>query len=182
MIGDPIFNARVAKGRCVMQTPRISRGRQLQFLAALAKSGNVARAAIDAHLDGVGLEEARRMDRSFAREWEAAEKASGHKLEHEAWRRAVDGVPEPLISDGKVVRDDDGRPLSIQRYSDALLIEMLRIYRPRKYAGSSFWKSALASRRTRRLAFVTLIVVIALVAGNLAVQWFANHLLIAAFH
>jgi hypothetical protein len=42
-------------------------------------------------------------------------------LEAEAWRRAVDGVPEPLVSGGKVVRNDDGQPLAIRRYSDSLI-------------------------------------------------------------
>jgi hypothetical protein len=124
-----------------MRTPGISRGRQLRFLSALAKGGSVAAAAVDANVDRASLEEARSIDRAFAREWEAAEEAATHKLEHEAWRRAVDGVPEPLISEGKLVRDDDGRPLSIQRYSDALLIEMLRINRPGRFAGRIFWKA-----------------------------------------
>jgi hypothetical protein len=55
-------------------------------------------------------------------------------------RRAVDGVPEPFISEGKVVRDDEGRPLSIQRYSDALLIELLRMSHTRNSPGELFLK------------------------------------------
>ena len=35
------------------------------------------------------------------------------------------GVPEPLVSAGKVVRDDDGQPIAIRRYSDALMIALL---------------------------------------------------------
>lgn len=181
---DPKPNARKRqqKGRRAMHTPKISRGRQLRFLAALARSGNVISAAIAAHLDRAALEEARRTDRAFANEWDMAEATAAHKLEDEAWRRAVEGVPEPLISEGKVVRDDDGRPLSIQRYSDALLIEMLRMYRLPKFRRKSLWRTALDSRRMKFLALGSLIVFVTLATGSLVLQWLESHLLIAAFH
>ena len=43
---------------------------------------------------------------------------------------AVDGVQEPLVSAGKLVRDDDGQVVLIRRYSDRLLAELLRTRRP----------------------------------------------------
>jgi hypothetical protein len=42
----------------------------------------------------------------------------------------VEGVLEPLVSGGKVVRDDDGQPIAIRRYSDALLLALLKAHRP----------------------------------------------------
>jgi len=42
-------------------------------------------------------------------------------------------VPEPLVSSGKVVRDDDGQPLAIRRYSDNLLLALLKARRPEKF-------------------------------------------------
>lgn len=161
-----------------MHTSGITRGRQLRFVAALAKTGNVESAALEARLDRAKLEEARRIDQTFSGEWEAAEKAATRTLEHEAWRRAVDGVPEPLIVEGKVVRDDHGRPVSIKRYSDTLLIELLRASRPKQ---RMFWKDAFHSRRTKRLASIFLITLLVLIIGNLAVQWLRSHMLIWAF-
>jgi hypothetical protein len=54
-------------------------------------------------------------------------------LEAEAWRRAVAGVREPIVSGGKVVRDDDGQPIAIRRYSDNLLFALLKARRPEKF-------------------------------------------------
>jgi len=42
----------------------------------------------------------------------------------------VEGVAEPLVSAGKLVRDDAGQPVVIPRYSDNLLISLLRMHRP----------------------------------------------------
>ena len=38
----------------------------------------------------------------FAKEWEEAEEIAADRLEAEAWRRGVEGVPEPLVSAGKL--------------------------------------------------------------------------------
>lgn len=145
-----------------MRTSGISRARQLRFLAALARSGNVASAAIDAHVDRTSLAFTRRTDQEFAQEWEAAEQAAVHKLEQEAWRRAVFGVPEPLISEGKVVRDDEGRPLSIQRYSDTLLIEMLRMNRYRVFGTKKILHTLFTASETRQ--FILLILIALMIA------------------
>ena len=40
------------------------------------------------------------------------------------------GVPEPLVSAGKLVRDDDGQPIMVQRYSDNLLLALIKARRP----------------------------------------------------
>jgi hypothetical protein len=42
----------------------------------------------------------------------------------------VEGVPEPLVSGGKIIRDDDGQPIAIRRYSDNLLLALLKARRP----------------------------------------------------
>ena len=42
----------------------------------------------------------------------------------------MEGVPEPLVSAGKLVRDDNGQPIAIRRYSDNLLVALLRAHRP----------------------------------------------------
>ena len=74
--------------------------------------------------------ELRRSDPEFAAAWDDVEEIAADRLEDEARRRAVDGVPEPLVSGGKIVRDDDGQPIAIRRYSDPLLLALLRAHRP----------------------------------------------------
>jgi hypothetical protein len=71
--------------------------------------------------------------RAFAAGWGEAEERAADALEAEAWRRAVVGVQEPLVSGGKVVRDDDGQPIAIRRYSDALMITLLKARRPDRF-------------------------------------------------
>jgi hypothetical protein len=61
---------------------------------------------------------------------EQGEPSTIDRLEEEARRRAVKGVPEPLVSGGKIIRDDDGQPIAIRRYSDNLLLALLRARRP----------------------------------------------------
>jgi hypothetical protein len=40
---------------------------------------------------------------------------------------------EPLVSGGKVVRDDDGQPLAIRRYSHALTLALLKARPPDRF-------------------------------------------------
>jgi hypothetical protein len=39
-------------------------------------------------------------------------------------------VPEPLVSAGKLVRDDDGQPIMVRRFSDNLLLALIKARRP----------------------------------------------------
>lgn len=54
-------------------------------------------------------------------------------LEEEARRRAVDGVVEPIFYKGEQVVDATGKPTGIRKYSDQLLIALLKGYRPKKF-------------------------------------------------
>ena len=45
--------------------------------------------------------ELRKADPAFATAWDEAEEAAVDRLEDEARRRAVEGIPEPLVSAGK---------------------------------------------------------------------------------
>ena len=81
--------------------------------------------------------ELRKTDPDFASAWQDAEDIAAERLEDEARRRALEGVPEPLVSAGKLVRVDNGQPITIQRYSDNLLLALrsesgLRVSRPRQ--------------------------------------------------
>jgi hypothetical protein len=93
----------------------------------------------------------RKCDEEFAAAWEDAEERAADVLEAEAWRRAVDGVPEPLFSVGKVVRDDDGQPLAIRRYSDTLLVTLLKARRPERFKDRSVVEHDISDRVADRL-------------------------------
>jgi len=114
-----------------MKKRRLTRERQERFLKALADTGIVSAAVEIAATSRTRVYELRKHDPAFAAGWEEAEERAADALEAEAWRRAVAGVPEPLVSGGKVVRDDDGQPIAIRRYSDALMIALLKARRPR---------------------------------------------------
>jgi hypothetical protein len=113
-----------------MKRAKLTGARQERFLEALAQTGNVAAAVTVAGTSRTRVYELRKMDPTFAAKWDEAEEIAVDKLEAEARRRAVEGVAEPLVSAGRIVRDDDGQPIAIRRYSDNLLLALLRAHRP----------------------------------------------------
>ena len=96
------------------------------FLEALASTGN---ATSSARKIGIGRSTAyswRLSDPDFASRWEDAIAMATDRLAFEARRRALDG--------GEEVRYFKGEPGgSIRRYSDQLLMFLLRAYRPDVY-------------------------------------------------
>jgi len=62
-----------------------------------------------------------------------AEQIATDALELEARRRAVEGVAKPLVSMGKLVRDDDGKVIEVRDYSDHLMLALLRGHRPERF-------------------------------------------------
>ncbi len=116
-----------------MKALKFTKDRRHVFLEALAETGIVSVAAKIAGITRARAYQVRNRDPDFASAWDAAEEEAADRLEAEAWRRAVDGTAEPLVSAGKVVRDDDGAPLAIRRYSDHLLLALLKARRPERF-------------------------------------------------
>jgi len=108
---------------------KLTQARQQRFLNALADTGSVTAAVAIAGTSRTRVYELRKTDPAFVTAWQEAEEIAD-RLEDEARRRAVEGVPEPLVSAGKLVRDDDGQPIAIRRYSDNLLLALLKAHRP----------------------------------------------------
>ncbi len=119
-----------------------------KFLKALAESGNVRIACEVAVVDRVTAYEHRKSDPEFAKGWSVALNESADVLEAEARRRACDGVDEPVIhqgqlmgvfvnADGQIVQADTPGatkiPLTVKKYSDTLLIFLLKGIRPNKF-------------------------------------------------
>jgi len=69
------------------------------------------------------VHEWRDRDPDFAEAWTEALREAVATLEREAWRRAVEGNEEPMVSGGKVVG-------TVRRYSDSLLALLLRRHAP----------------------------------------------------
>lgn len=113
-----------------MNRLKLTKARQERFLKALADTGNATAAVAVAGTSRTRVYELRRADSAFAAAWEEAEEMAVDKLEAEAPRRAIEGVPEPLVSAGRLVCGADGEPIAIRRYSDNLLLALLRAHRP----------------------------------------------------
>jgi len=96
------------------------------FLATLAQCGNVREACEAAGIQPMSAYRNRRSDSEFASEWDDALNEAADILEKEAWRRACEGVEEPVFYKGEVC----GRA---RKYSDLLLMFMLKGIRPEKY-------------------------------------------------
>ena len=113
-----------------MRTLKLTEACQQRFIKALSKTGSVTKAAALAGTSRTRVYELRNRDPGFAAAWEDAEEVAADRLEDEARRRAVEGVPEPLVSAGKLVRDDDGQPIMVRRFSDNLLLALIKARRP----------------------------------------------------
>jgi hypothetical protein len=92
-----------------MKKLKLTRERRKRFLTALAETGIVTLAAEIAGTSRTRVYELRKADEEFAAAWDEAEEKAADALEAgslPSCRRRRAG--KPLVSAGKVVRDDDG--------------------------------------------------------------------------
>lgn len=116
----------MASQEAASATARIRHAKKRAFLAAFAKTGIVGAAAEEAGIHRSSVRIWRAQDPDFAAAYEAAYDEAGDHLEREALRRATLGVEEVVYH--------QGRPVGTQkRYSDTLLIFLLKGARPEKY-------------------------------------------------
>ena len=97
------------------------------FLKSFANSGNVSLAAKAAGITRAAAYAHRDKHTDFADEWAEAKDEAMDLLEAEALRRARRGVQEPVYYKGQVVGH-------VRKYSDTLLIFLLKGGLPEKYA------------------------------------------------
>lgn len=100
---------------------------KVAFLVAFAETGNVTRAAEVAKQDRTNHYRWMKDDPDYVEAFKSADLSAGDRLEQEARRRAVEGVTEPVYHKGGVVGE-------VQKYSDTLLIFLLKGAKPDKYA------------------------------------------------
>ncbi len=96
------------------------------FIEALRATGNVTRAAQYAGRSRNQAYYVRRQSADFAAQWDEALEEGTDLLDAEARRRAVTGIDKPVYYKGKVVG-------SITKYSDKLLMFLLKAHRPQKF-------------------------------------------------
>jgi hypothetical protein len=96
------------------------------FLEALRTTGNVTIAAGRAKIGRATAYAHKDRDAKFAAEWDEAADQAADMLEAVAWQRAMKGTDEPVYYKGKVVG-------TVKRYSDSLIMFLLKANRPEKY-------------------------------------------------
>ena len=104
-----------------------------RFLQTLSRTGNPSAACQSSHLTRRFINRMRDNDPVFARDYNEAMEEAADLLEAEAWRRALEGVPQLLIKAGQPVVDADGTAITVRRYSDPLLVMLLRGCKPDKF-------------------------------------------------
>jgi hypothetical protein len=97
-----------------------------KFLEALNQGASIAAAARLAGYGRRSIYEWRAQDAEFAAACEEALECGTDLLEDEALRRAKDGIDEPKFYEGDVCGH-------VRRYSDTLMIFLLKARRPGKY-------------------------------------------------
>ena len=100
--------------------------KQRAFLAAFAATGNITQAAKAAKQDRCQHYDWSKKSEVYTAAFAAAKEEAAETLEAEARRRAVDGVEEPVFYKG-------GQCGAVRRYSDVLLIFLLKGVLPEKY-------------------------------------------------
>ena len=108
--------------------PRTSRtDRKIKkFLVVLGNTANVCAACREAGIPRQNVYEWRKQDPNFANMMDAAVELGTFALEDEAVRRGMQGWEEPVYYKGEEVG-------SVRRYSDTLLITLLKARKPEKY-------------------------------------------------
>lgn len=101
------------------------------FITALADQGVVSHACKLANIGRSTAYEHRAAHPDFAQAWDEALEIAADTLELEVRRRAHEGVEEPVF--GRVGKDQDGIVGYVTKYSDTLMMFLLKGIRPDKY-------------------------------------------------
>ena len=119
----------------------LTEGRKATFLKVLAECGIfvwAARAASPYAKDEKGCASSfrtlMRKDPGFSAQVAEAREEADAKIEHEAFRRAVEGVKTPVFQKGVQAVTASGEPAFVQNYSDRLLERLLESRMPEKWA------------------------------------------------
>lgn len=109
-----------------MAVQRWTSRRRAAFLEALSETGNVSAAARAAGASRSRAYALKAADPEFATEWSDALETAIDALDAEARRRALEGVEVPHFHQGRIAG-------TVRKYSDSLLMFLLRAHRPDRY-------------------------------------------------
>ena len=143
---------------------KIRHPKKRAFLAAVANTANVLRAAEIAGMDRDNHYLWLKKDPAYAAAFEIAWQRGTDALEAEAVRRAYEGVTKPIFHagkraidvvqnpDGSLKRDESGKPIGIpaavREYSDTLLIFLLKGRNPAVFSDRTALEHRGARERT----------------------------------
>lgn len=102
------------------------RVKKAQWLTAFRRTGIIGAACDELGIARSTILRWKQDDEAFAREWHAAYEDAIDSLEKEAMRRAFEGWDEPVYQGGAMVG-------TIRKFSDTLLIFLMKGARPGKY-------------------------------------------------
>ena len=108
------------------------------FLTTLGQTGNASAACRASGLSRRQLNLLKQRDPVFATAYGEALDEAADVLEAEAWRRALEGIAQPVMKAGQPVLDQStGEAVTVRRYSDPLLVLLLRGCKPAKFSQRS---------------------------------------------
>lgn len=118
------------RARGVRLTPEQKTAAQTLFLTVFAQSANLTAACRRAGIDRSTVYRWQEHDTAFTVRYHEAEAEANDVVRAAIFQRAVNGVDKPLHHNGRLVRDEDGRPVTVKDYSDTLLIFLAKARMP----------------------------------------------------
>lgn len=106
--------------------PQLTKARKKQFLEAFSECANVTEACRRSDIHPSLVYIWRNRDQAFAKSWTVALERGTDALEDEAVRRAFEGRLEPVFYKGVECG-------AVRKFSDSLLMFLLRARRPERY-------------------------------------------------
>lgn len=99
------------------------------FLAALSEGYSIRAASERAGFDRSVAYAIRGRNEKFRLAWDCALEDGTDVIEDEALRRAVAGVLEPVVAQGRLAKNEDGSILTVRKFSDSILLALLKARR-----------------------------------------------------
>jgi hypothetical protein len=112
-------------------------GTQAAFLAAFVELANESGACRAVQIDRATVRWWEEHQGDFSLRYQDAQAQVNDSLRGEMFRRGVKGVAEPVVNMGKIVRNDDGSILTVQKYSDTLLVKLAAARMPAEFREKS---------------------------------------------
>ncbi|MDR1684866.1 MAG: hypothetical protein LBR82_00215 [Desulfovibrio sp.] len=109
---------------------RVTKEKLKIFLDTLSECGSIRRGSAASGISRKTLYKKREREPLFAADWDKAAAIGVEGLEDEARRRAFEGWEEPVYHKGEVCG-------TVRKYSDTLLIVLLKGHKPEKYRENS---------------------------------------------